>query len=249
MLGIERAVTDDLVQFGKEEDAKQRLIKRCMQKSGFKYTPVKFILKRNSGHPNIDKQAKRRSNKNQEYIATLSALRQSDYYTSLYGLTLEQVEQGIGVADFNEPGVGGCVGQAERSMEGVFETRNRYKHKIKQAYNAVAQSSGMQKINADWSQCMVNHNYYYQTPGHILKEMDEVLLSQLSRSHFNGNQKKVDLDPNGLDEARAKSSICAGEVDYQNRRKGLLRKEVNKALKDDRKAIQAAREKARKQKP
>jgi len=250
LLGIEREVSEDLIRFGKEEDAKQRIRKRCMKKKGFNYTAVPFILKRNPNHPNEFKQAIRKGQQNKDYISGLSPEKQSEYYMALYGMNSDQIsEEGSSgpIPDFNSPGQGGCVGEAEREIEGIFETRNRYIGKIRKAYKDVNDSDELNNINSDWSTCMRSSGNAYESPEHLVAKRDQMFLDQLSAARHNGS-KDFKFDPIGLDIANAESQSCKDQVNYGSRKKAILRTYVNKALKDDLKDIKAARKKADKQK-
>jgi|GEM_PF-6986237 len=227
----------DFKAFEKEERAKQKIISKCMKSKGFKYFPRSLNLKA-AKRISKGKSPKPKSDKNAEYIETLSKSEFEAYFDALYGFTPDNPSG-------NELETGNsCVSQAEREIVDSFEVKRKFKKQAKLAILDAEDDPQVKQARGLWKQCLSEEGISIETEADLYRKMDEMAMERVSKAREAGTDaSEVEPVSSDLRDMKGKASKCRSEANLDNfiavarseKVKQKLSKSEKKALKELRK--------------
>jgi hypothetical protein len=158
----------DRARFQRQELAREQTIARCMQRSGFEYTPVPAIV--NPGIPRAREVLSTRQHPNARYVASLSPADRIRYNLALYGVPDPNDEQNLW--DPGSPTGGGCLGEAMRQIPSVYAAKSALMESHRTMVRSVAQDARMRAAEQRWADCMRARGYQYASPLTLYAEVD-----------------------------------------------------------------------------
>jgi hypothetical protein len=159
----------DRTRFERQEVAQQQTIARCMQRSGFEYTPMPSVVM----SPMSGKRkalSTRPPHPNARYVASLSAAERTRYYRALYGIPDPHDEENLW--DPRSSTGGGCWGEAMRSIPSVYAAQSELAEPYRAMVRSVAQDVRVQAAEQRWAECMRARGYQYASPVALYAEVD-----------------------------------------------------------------------------
>lgn len=165
--GFGHDLDGDEARYDREELARQRFVARCMRVQGFAYIPNPARQITSATTPEQDYAASQ--DPNVVYADGLDQQQRSAYYRTLYGVA-DPYDQSASVG-------GGCLGEASRTIAGVYAAQSRLNEQVLELDRAVRADSQVVAAERQWSLCMKGHGLQYANTQAMLGEMDRAAVA------------------------------------------------------------------------
>jgi hypothetical protein len=159
----------DEARFRRQELARERAIARCMQRSGFEYTPMPAVVV-NTRIPRATEAPSAQLHANARYVASLSPTQRTRYNLALYGVPDPNDEGNLW--DPRSPTGGGCWGEAMREVPSVYAAKTQLMEPYRAMVRSVAQDARVQAAERRWAECMLARGYQYASQFALRSEVD-----------------------------------------------------------------------------
>ncbi|MEM8531669.1 MAG: hypothetical protein AAGF95_12555 [Chloroflexota bacterium] len=173
--GFGHDLAADEARFDRESMARELLIEQCMAQKGHTYQVVPPI--RASSAVSSGEIVTAMDDPNVQYADSLSTEQREDYYMALYGVADPNALSADELYDKNSPGGGGCQGEVFATIPGIYAIRGQLNEEYIELRRTITEDTQVQAAEEDWSSCMADLGYQYDTPRDLLAEMDEATLT------------------------------------------------------------------------
>ncbi len=167
----------DEKQFEREELARERLISRCMEREGFRYVPAPSIPLKEFASPS-EAMAALRDDPNGRYERALAEEERARYRVSLYGVENPTSENADDQPDPAGTG-GGCLGEAVRTLPGVFAAKAALQDEYDAMRRAVMSDLRVKAAERHWAACMEGLGHPVDVSPRALEERQDAELAEL----------------------------------------------------------------------
>lgn len=167
----------DEQQFEREELARERLIARCMEREGFRYVPAPSIPLEELASPS-EAMAALRDDPNGRYVRSLPEEERTRYRMSLYGVEDPSSENAAHQPDPAGTG-GGCLGEAVRTLPGVFAAKAALQDAYDAMRRAVMSDLRVKAAERHWAACMAGLGHPVDASPRALEERQDAELAEL----------------------------------------------------------------------
>lgn len=218
----------------RQELAREQAIARCMQRSGFEYTPMPSIV-----NPRIPSPPSTRQHPNARYVASLSSADRTRYYLALYGVPDPNDEGNLW--DPRSPTGGGCSGEAMREIPSVYAAMSKLMEPYRAMIRSVAQDARVQAAEQRWAECMRARGYEYASPRALYGEVDRAAVQGTppGRSMAEVQQRNQ--------EARAAAPECNSSAGLDSTTKAVRAERETEFVRDHSDVLDKHRERQRSQ--
>lgn len=167
----------DEERFEREELAREHLVAQCMEREGFRYVPAPSIaLEELAGAR--EAMTALRDDPNERYMRGLPQEERASYFLALYGVEDPLSESADHQPDPAVTG-GGCLGEAVRTLPGVFAAKAALQEEYAAMRRAVLDDPRVRAAEARWAGCMEALGHPVDASPRALEERQDVELAEL----------------------------------------------------------------------
>lgn len=167
----------DEKQFQREEMARELVIAECMERQELFYAPTPSMLLEEFETPSAA-MAALRDNPNERYERRLPEGERLRYRVALYGVEDPTSERAEDQPEPFGPG-GGCLGEAMRTLPGVFAAKAALQEQFDAMRRAVMSDARVQAAEGRWAACMQRLGHGLDASPRALEARQDDELGQL----------------------------------------------------------------------
>jgi hypothetical protein len=217
----------DEQQFSEEERKRENLIAECMQGNGFEYTPAPSILvdEESMNNPEEFERLLEQSatDPNESYVQSLTPQMQKAYYLALTGMENPNEQESL-PHDYASDSHS-CVNQAFKQIPGVYAKFHSLRDQFDAMEEDIENDPRISSATRQWSLCMSNQGYEFESPSNVLLLADQALAELDSET---GDNNDVAMIQDDLEKVKSASITCDQQahlskireevrVEYENR--------------------------------
>lgn len=162
--------------YEQEEEEVERLISECMLQKGFLYDPEdSFAIDSTVTEDQYRDWVETGSDSNDTYVMSLSAAQRESYYMALTGVSDPYSEDAADLPDPDAPFGGGCSGEADRIVPGVYAGAGQLWEELEQMEDAIRSDPQMVDAENLWAACLNGLGQAFATHRELVGSLDQAM--------------------------------------------------------------------------